>query len=115
MLLVLKTREIPRFAESVDLNQLHLRQKVSSSTDQLRGHRRSAVCQYFETAQITVLRLRELRQQVDHRRDQNGVVDLVLLDRLTESGRSEARKRDLAPSEYRRREHRGKIGDVENR
>src|SRR5260370_5432252 len=60
MLLVLETREIPRFTESVDLDQLHLRQEASSSTDQLRRHGRSTIRQYLETAQIRVLRLRIL-------------------------------------------------------
>src|SRR5882757_4701942 len=99
MFLVLKTGEIPGFAESVHLHKLDVGQKLSSSADQFRRHGRSAISQHLETAQIVLLRPGKLRQQVDHRRHQYSVVDLMRLDRLTESGRREAWKRDLAPAE----------------
>ena len=62
-----------------------------------------------------LLHLGKLRQQVDHRRDQHGAGDLIFLDRFTESGWREACKRELARPEDGRREHRGKIRDMEDR
>src|SRR5258707_1682978 len=69
LLLVPQTGEISRLGESIDLDQLSFRQKFSSSPDKLRRHRRTTIGQHLKTAQIILLRLRRLCQQVDHRRN----------------------------------------------
>ncbi len=68
MLLVQQTGEISRLAESIDLDQLSVRQKFPSATDKFRRHRGTTIGQHFKTAQIKSLHFRKLGQQVDHRR-----------------------------------------------
>ena len=51
---------------------------------------------------------------IDHRRNQNGVANVLALDSLTEALRTELWNRNLGRTERRRRKHRGKVGDVKD-
>ncbi len=115
MLVVLKTGEIPGFTQTVNLNELDSGQQFPGSTDELRCHGRSAIGQDLKAAQIVLLRIGELGEEINHRRNQHGAGDPMFLDRFTESGRREASQRKLTCADNRRREHRGKVGDMEDR
>src|SRR5882757_2861746 len=115
MLLILETCEEAGLAESIALEKFHVRQKFSSATDEFRRHGRTAISQNFETAQVIRLRLRHLRQEVQHGRYEHGVSHAFLLDQLTEALRAKLRKCHLARTERRCCEHGGKVGNVKNR
>src|SRR6267142_6432552 len=108
MLLILETCEEAGLAESIALEKFHVRQKLSHPMDKFRRHRRAAVSQNLETAQVIRLCFGELRQQVQHRRHEHRVGYAFVLDQLTETLRAELWNRDLARSESRCCEHRGK-------
>jgi hypothetical protein len=67
MLLVFETREEPRFAESVDLDQLNRWKKLPGAAYKLRRDWRSAITHYFKAAQVVHLSIGELCEQVEHR------------------------------------------------
>ncbi len=83
--------------------------------DQFRRHRRSAVSQYLDTAEVIFPDFRKLGQQIDHGWHQNGVTDAFAFYGLAEGLRAEFRNRDLVGAECRSREHGRKIGDVKDR
>src|SRR5882724_7726805 len=114
MFLILQAREKAGFAQPIDLNESKVRKKLSGLVDQFRRHWRSAVSQDLETAQVKLPDFRELDQQIDHRRHQNGVSDALAFYGLAEGSRAELRNRDLISAECRSREHGRKIGDVED-
>ena len=55
-----------------------------------KGYHLNEQVEHFEAAQIIFPRFRKLRQQVNHRRHQNCVIDPLVLDSLTERERVEA-------------------------
>src|SRR6266404_612744 len=114
MLAIFETCEEPSLTESVALEKFGVRQKLSGATDKFRRHRRTAISQNLEAGQVIRLRLRHLRQKVQHRRHEHGVSHAFALNHLTEILRTELRKCDLAGAESRRCEHGGKIGNMEN-
>src|SRR2546422_11351444 len=91
--MVLKTCEIPGFTESIDLHELDVGEELSSATNQLRRHGRSAVGQHLESAQIMLPRVGKLRQQINHRRDQDRGRHAMLFYRVAEGCRREAWQR----------------------
>src|SRR5260370_11152221 len=115
MFLILKTREESGLAQSIALEKFHVRQKLSHPMDKVRRHWRAAISQNLEAAQVIRLCLGNLRQQVQHRRDEHRVGHAFALDQLTETFRGELWNRDLARTESRCREHGGKISNVKNR
>src|SRR5882724_2881514 len=115
MFLIFKTREEAGLAEPIALEKFHVRQKLPRLMDKLRRHWRAAISQDLETAQVIRLCFGKLRQQVQHCRDQHRVGYAFALDQLTETLRAELWNRDLARTESRRCEHRGKVGNVKNR
>ena len=96
MLIVAKSGKKAGFAQPVALHQSDAGQNLAGAADKLRGHRRPAVGDLLEARQIVFFELRELRQQVDHRRHQNGVADTRAVDGLAKVLRGELRDRDLA-------------------
>src|SRR5713226_6083659 len=115
MFLILETREKAGLAESIALEKFHVWQKLSHPMDKVRRHWRPAISQNFEAAQVIRLCLGNLRQQVQHRRDEHRVSYAFALDQLTETFRAELWNRDLARTESRCREHGGKVSNVKNR
>src|SRR6266478_5189848 len=115
MLLIFETGEEAGLAESIALEKFHVRQKLSHPMNKFRRHGRAAISQYLEAAQVIRLCFGHLRQQVQHCRDQHRVGYAFALDQLTETLRAELWNRDLARTESRRCEHRGKVGNVKNR
>src|SRR5258708_18176359 len=113
--LVLQTGEKAGFAQSVDLNEFEIREKLSDPVDQFRRHRRSAVSQYLDTAEVIFPDFRKLGQQIDHGWHQNGVTDAFAFYGLAEGLRAEFRNRDLESPERRGRQHSWKVSDVEDR
>src|SRR5260221_11896611 len=115
MLLIFETREEASFADSIGLKEFHVRQKLSRSVNKFRCHWRTTVSQDLEAAQVIRLCFGDLRQQVQHCRDEHRVSYACALDQLTETLRAELWNRDLARTESRCREHGGKIGNVKKR
>src|SRR6266404_1572747 len=115
MLLILETCEEAGLAESVALEKFHVRQKFSYPVDNIRRHRRAAISQNLEAAQVIRISLGHLRQQVYHCWHEHRVGHAFALDQLTETLRAELWNRDLARTESRCCEHGGKIGNVKNR
>src|SRR5467141_4922373 len=115
MLLILETCEEAGLAESVALEKFHVRQKFSHPVDNIRRHRRAAISQNLEAAQVIRIPLGHLRQQVYHCWHEHRVGHAFALDQLTETLRAELWNRYLARTESRCCEHGGKIGNVKNR
>src|SRR6266567_8744137 len=115
MLLIFESCEEAGLAESIALEKLHVRQKISHSMDKFRRHWRAAVSQNFEAAQVIWLSFGHLRQQVQHCRDEHRVSYAFTLDQFTETLRAELWNRDLARTESRCCKHGGQIGNVKNR
>src|SRR5467141_2882364 len=114
MLLILETCEEAGLAESVALEKFHVRQKFSHPVDNIRRHRRAAISQNLEAAQVIRIPLGHLRQQVYHCWHEHRVGHAFALDQLTETLRAELWNRDLARTESRCGENGGKIGNVKN-
>src|SRR5260221_3179831 len=112
MLLIFETREEASFAESIGLKEFHVRQKISRSVNKFRCHWRTTVSQDLEAAQVIRLCFEDLRQQVQHCRDEHRVSYACALDQLTETLRAELWNRDLARTESRCCEHGGENGKV---
>src|SRR5580704_12692048 len=102
--MVLQSGEKTGFAESVDLNQLDVRESLPCAPDQLGRDRRAAVADDFEAGEVVLFEVRNLRHQADHRRHQYGVADPLTFDRLTEVLCAELRDGDLAGAKGRRAE-----------
>src|SRR5260370_23311190 len=115
MLLIFETCEEAGLAESIALEKVHVRQKLSHPMDKFRRHWRAAISQNLEAAQVIRLCFGHLRQQVQHCRHEHRVGHAFALDQLTETLRAELWNRDLARTESRCCEHGGENGNVKNR
>src|SRR5207248_7371816 len=82
MLIVAQSGKKTGFAQPVALHQSDAGQDLAGAADKLGGHRRPAVGDLLEAREIVRFELRELRQQVDYCRHQNGVADARALDGL---------------------------------
>src|SRR5258708_3821071 len=83
--------------------------------DELRCDGRSPVGDSLQAREVVFIEFQELGQQIDHRRDQDGVGDTLSFDRLAEFLRAESWNRDLAGTERGRREQKRKIHNVKHR
>src|SRR5258708_27688391 len=95
MLIVLKSCEKARLAQPVDLNQPDIRKQGPRAMNDFGGNWRAPVSKLFQTPEVIARQLRELRQQVDHRRDEHRIAHAFALHRLAECLGAELRNRDL--------------------
>src|SRR6476660_6506265 len=99
MLLIFEPSEKAGLGESIALEKFHVRQKLSGATNKLRRHRRTAISENLEAAQVIRLCIGHLRQKVQHRRHEHRVRHAFALNQLTEPLRTELRNCDLAHTE----------------
>src|SRR5258708_15977933 len=109
VLVILQAREKTGFTQSVDLNQLKIRQKLPRPVNEPRRHRRSAISQHLEAAQVVLFSFWRLGQQIDHCRHQNGVTYSFPFDSLSKDLPAEFGNGYLTRAKHRNREHRGKV------
>src|ERR1700733_10999361 len=103
MLIVLKSREKARLAQPVDLNQSDIWKHGPSAMNNFGRHGRAPVSKLLQALEVIARQLRKLRQQVDHRRDEHGIVHAFALHRLAERLGAELRNRDLTCAKGGRR------------
>src|ERR1700730_3223132 len=77
VLMVLQAGEKARLAQAVTLNQLDVRQNLSRAADKPGPPGSAAVDQGLQAGQVELLELRELGEQIDHRRHQHGTADAL--------------------------------------
>ena len=68
MLLIEQAREKARFAQSVRLDELYVRQHLSRPLDEFGRHRRTAVTHALEAREVIFFEFRILEQKINHRR-----------------------------------------------
>src|SRR6267154_3358205 len=105
MLIVIKSREKARLAQPVDLNQSDIRKHGPSAMNNFGRDGRAPVSKLLQAPEIIARQLRELSQQVDHRRDEHGIAHAFALHRLAELLGAELRKRDLTCAKGGRGKH----------
>src|SRR5882762_6994235 len=115
VLIVLESREKARLAQPVDLNQSEIRKYGPRAMNNLGRDGRAPVPELLQALEVIARQFRELRQQVDHRRDEHGIAHTFALYRLAERVRTELRYRDLTCAKGGRRKHEREVGDVKQR
>src|SRR6267154_4009904 len=105
MLIVPKSCEKACLAQPIHLNQSDIRKRGPRAMNDFGRDGRASVSKLLQAPEVIARQLWELRQQVDHRRDEHGIAHAFALHGLAELLGAELRKRDLTCAKGGRGKH----------